>query len=333
MKTITKDSLLEQIKTKALKGEGITYEEGLEIAKFSDSDIFKLIAVTDEVRTHFKGTEVNMCSIVNAKSGLCKEDCSFCSQSVHFDTGVKEYKMMDSSDIAQAAIDAEKAGSNEFSIVTSGTTVTKDKDIAVLKDALSQIKDNTELERCASLGIMKEKDLKELKDAGLESFHHNLETSRSYFPQVCTTHSYDDDYNTVKRAKDLGFYVCSGGIMGLGEGWEHRVELAQTLKELNVDSIPINFLNPRPGTPLENAEELTPMDCLKIIAIFRLTLPTKDILVCGGRELNLRELQPLMFSAGANGTMLGNYLTTKGRASETDLQMIKDLGLTVRKGH
>ena len=184
------------------------------------------------------------------------------------------------------------------------------------------------MESCASLGILSEETLTSLKSSGLHSFHHNLETSRSFFPNICSTHDYEDDVNAVRRAKKLGFYVCSGGIFGLGESNAHRVELADTLRELDVDSIPINFLNPRPGTPLANQSSLTPVECLKIIALFRFMLPQKDIVICGGREMNLRDLQPLIFAAGANGMMIGNYLTTFGRDHEKDLQMVKDLGLT-----
>jgi len=186
------------------------------------------------------------------------------------------------------------------------------------------------MERCASIGMVGKKTLKRLKDAGPESFHHNLETSRSFFPNICTTHNYDDDVVAVRRAKELGLYVCCGGIFGLGEAWSDRVELAATLKELDVDSIPVNFLNPRPGTPLEGAKNLTPRDCLMIIAILRLMMPDKDIVVCGGRDTNLRDMQALIFTAGANGMMIGDYLTTPGRDSAADLKMIEDLGLSPR---
>lgn len=317
----------------AKNGKGIKNETALDIASLPDAHIYELLAMTEEVRRHYKGTEINLCGIVNAKSGLCKEDCSFCSQSTSFETDAKEYPMAESSEIVNAALDAEKNGAREFSIVTSGTKVTKDSDIKKLTTALKDMKGKSNMERCASLGILPDETLKELKEAGLESYHHNLETGRSFFPEICTTHEYEEDVDTVKRAKDLGFYTCSGGIFGLGEAWKDRIELAETLRELDVDCVPINFLNPRPGTPLEEAKNLTPIECLKIIAIFRLMLPTKDIIICGGREINLRDLQPLIFAAGANGMMVGNYLTTKGRDAKDDLAMIKDLGLTLKKSH
>jgi biotin synthase len=319
--------ILKTAEEKALHGEGLTFEEGVGFTAIPDPEIFDILSVSDRVRRHHKGDRINLCSIVNAKSGLCREDCSFCSQSVHHSTGIETYPMVGANRIVSAAVEAEKAGAGEFSIVTSGTGIEKQKDIDALTDALKGIGERTGLERCASLGILKRDTLERLKRAGLQSYHHNLETARSFFPSVCTTHDYEEDVRTVKTAKELGFFVCSGGIFGLGETWEHRVELAGTLMKLDVDSIPINFLDPRPGTPLEGSRNLTPIECLKIIALFRLMLPTKDILVCGGREVNLRDLQPLIFAAGANGTMVGNYLTTMGRNPEEDLQMLKDLGL------
>jgi len=322
--------LLKKAQEKALRGEGLTFEEGCELTGIPEESIFEVLPFSDSIRRRFKGNEVNLCSIVNAKSGLCKEDCSFCSQSTRYSTGIPAYRMMDSDKIVESAQKAAGFGSREFSIVTSGTGIEKERDISVLADALKKMKEKTHLERCASLGILKGKTLEKLKNAGLESYHHNLETSRSFFPNVCTTHDYEEDVATVKAARELGFYVCSGGIFGLGEGWKDRVELAMTLRELGVDSVPINFLNPRPGTPLENAKNLTPLGCLKIIALFRFMLPKKDIVICGGREVNLRDLQPLIFAAGANGMMIGDYLTTKGRNPEKDLQMLKDLGLKPR---
>lgn len=319
--------ILKKAEAKALKGEGLTYNEGVEFAGIPEREIFDILSVADSVRRHFKDDAINLCSIVNAKSGLCREDCSFCSQSTSHPTAVKTYPMVNSDEIIRSAERAEEAGAGEFSIVTSGTGIDRQRDIEVLTGALKGMAKRTGLERCASLGILTSETLERLKRAGLQSYHHNLETARSFFPNVCTTHNYDEDVETVRAAKALGLYVCSGGIFGLGEGWEHRVELAGTLRELDVDSVPINFLDPRPGTPLEGARNLTPVECLKIIALFRFMLPTKDILVCGGREVNLRDLQPLIFAAGANGTMIGNYLTTKGRGAEEDLRMLKDLGL------
>ncbi len=239
--------------------------------------------------------------------------------------------MLEADQIIESAVAAMGNGAREFSIVTSGTGVARERDIEILSKTLKGMSAAVDMERCASLGILKKETLQNLKDSGLESYHHNLETSRSFFPQICTTHAYDDDVEVIRTAKSLGLYVCSGGLFGLGETWADRVELASTLKELDVDSVPVNFLNPRPGTPLEGAEKLTPIECLKIIALLRLMMPAKEIIVCGGREQNLGELQPMIFAAGASGMMIGNYLTTQGRDPERDIKMIKDMGLT-RKG-
>lgn len=318
------------LEEKALKGEGISYEEGCLLINLPDEHLFSLLSSAERIRRAFKANEVNLCSIVNAKSGLCPEDCTFCAQSVHYNTGVKTYPMLDAYKIIEVAKDAVGYGAREFSIVTSGKGVNKEWDVETLIEALAGIRTKTPLERCASLGILTEEVLLRLKEAGLQSYHHNLETARSFFKDVCTTHDYEEDVNTVRMAKELGFYVCCGGVFGLGESREQRVELAMTLRGLDVDSVPINFLNPRPGTPLEKANYLTPIECLKIIALYRFMLPSKDIVICGGRQVNLRDMQCLIFTAGANGMMIGNYLTTMGRPPEEDLQMIRDMGLKPR---
>ncbi len=322
---------LHDIEKEALSGKGISYDEGCTLAYIDDTHLFDILASAERIRRHFKGIEINLCSIVNAKSGLCAEDCTFCSQSIYYDTGVDTYPMITAEKIVESALEASSRGSREFSIVTSGTGIDKSKEIKTMVSAIKGIADKSEIESCASLGILKMETLKALKGSGLHSYHHNLETARSFFPNVCKTHDYDEDVNTVKMAKDLGFNVCSGGVFGLGESWEQRIELAETLREIDVNSIPINFLNPRPNTPLEDANRLTPKECLKIIALYRFMLPDKDIVICGGRDINLRDLQCLIFAAGANGMMIGNYLTTPGRSTDKDIRMVKDLGLKPRR--
>lgn len=324
-------AMLQRFEKKAFKGVGLSYEQGHELINLPDTHLFDILASAEKIRKHFKGDEINLCSIINAKSGYCPEDCSFCSQSAHYDTDVKTYPMAEPQKIVEAAKAASQCGAREFSIVTSGTSVSKDNDVNILVHALEKMKNETPMERCASLGIMNAETLQKLKDAGLQSYHHNLETAKSFFPNICTTHDYEEDVNTVRTAKGLGFYTCCGGVFGLGESREQRVELAETLIKLDVDSIPINFLNPRSGTPLGNANNLTPIECLKIIALYRFMLPAKDIVICGGRQVNLRDMQCLIFAAGANGMMIGNYLTTFGRPPEEDLKMISDLGLKPRK--
>jgi biotin synthase len=325
-----KAEILKTALDKGLGNVGLNTEEALEFTALPGDRFFEILAVTDRVRRRHKGIEISLCSIVNAKSGLCKEDCTFCSQSVGYSTDIKSYPMLASDEILESALEARKNGAREFSIVTSGTGLEKDRDIKTLLSTLKEMSATVDMERCASLGILTRETLQNLKDSGLESYHHNLETSRSFFPEICTTHSYEEDVEVVRTAKDLGLYVCSGGVFGLGETWADRVELASTLKDLKVDSVPVNFLNPRPGTPLEKADNLTPIECLKIIALLRLMMPDIEIIVCGGRDKNLGELQPLIFAAGASGMMIGNYLTTPGRNPEQDLKMIKDMGLKRR---
>lgn len=323
--------MLKKFEEKASRQEGLPYEEGCELINLPDDRIFDVLASSEKIRRLFKGDEVSLCSIINAKSGLCPEDCAFCSQSAHYDAGIKAYPMVESQKIVETAKNALQNGAREFSIVTSGTSVNKDSDVHTLIEAISKMKEEISVERCASLGIMNAETLQKLKNAGLQSYHHNLETARSFFQNICTTHDYEEDVSTVRIAKKLGFHTCSGGVFGLGESNEQRVELAATMRELDVDSVPINFLNPRPGTPLEGANNLTPLECLKIIALYRFMLPTKDIVICGGRQVNLRDMQCLIFAAGANGMMIGNYLTTFGRPPEEDLQMIRDLGLRPKR--
>lgn len=318
---------ISSLEERILTGGSISEDEAMSLMMLEGEDVHSLMAAANRIRYHFKGNSVNLCSIVNAKSGLCPEDCSFCGQSAHFDTNAPVYDMIEPDRIVEAARKAKEMKSREFSIVTSGKAVEEGDELDRLCKALEQITSEGGLERCASLGIMSRESLLKLKSAGLESFHHNLETARSFFPNICTTHDYEDDVNTVRMAKELGFETCCGGIFGLGESPEQRVELGLTLRELDVDSIPLNFLNPIKGTALEGRPTVAPMDGLKIIAIFRFLLPEKDIIVSGGREVTFRDLQPMIFTAGANGTLIGNYLTTQGSEPERVLTMIRDLGL------
>ena len=229
------------------------------------------------------------------------------------------------SEILEGASRAEQEGSHCYGIVTSGTQPEFGREFDTILTAIGKIRENYAIEPSASLGILTADLANALADAGCVTYHHNLETARSFFPNICTTHDYADDVETVRVAKKAGMKVCCGGILGLGESDEQRVELAETLRELDVDSVPLNFLNPIQGTPLENHRSLAPMDCVRAITMFRYFLPDKPISVCGGRETNLRELQSWMFMAGASGTMIGNYLTTSGRGRDIDMQMFADI--------
>ncbi len=301
----------------------------------SEKEFFEtILPLTNRLREMAFGNEVSFCSIVNAKSGACVETCNFCSQSASFKGAQAPlYPLMKADQILEKAKEAEAMGGTEFSIVTSGRGMTKEKELETMVDAITKIRQETELETCASLGLMSREDLLRLKEAGMRHYHHNIETAKSYFPNVVQSHSWEEEVATVKLAKELGFETCCGGIMGMGENLDQRIEFVMQLKEIDPHSIPINFLNPRPGTPFGEKNELTPLDCLKIIAALRLAMPTKDLFVCGGREVNLKEYQDLMFQAGASGTMLGNYLTTKGRSSEQDVEMIERLGFKVVQPH
>ena len=302
----------------------------------NDESAIKILALPDNMilekantlRKHYKQNNVFTCGILNAKSGLCSQDCAFCAQSVHHQTGVAIYPLFDKHRIVKQAIGFENAGATHFSIVTSGFKLSSNE-METICTAILEIKKKTNLTLCASLGTITQHMAKQLKDSGVTNFHHNLETARSFFDKICTTHDYNDDIETIHQAKSAGLNVCCGGIMGLGESWAQRIELAFLLKELNVDCIPMNFLNPIPGTKLANQPLLTSSAALKCIAIFRLVHPEKDIVICGGREITLKENQSRLFYAGANGLMIGNYLTTPGQQIEKDLAMIQELGLQV----
>ncbi len=316
---------VEEMTERAFSGEGITEPQALRVAQCSREELFDLLGMSNRLREEYKGSTVKLCGIVNAKSGLCSEDCAFCAQSVHHDTDIKQYPLLPKTKILNAARKAAKDGAREFSIVTSGKSPTS-RELSRVAAVLGEIA-SLGLSTCASLGILAPDALQMLAGAGLDKYHHNLETSRTFFPKVCTTHSYDEDIRTVNAAKEAGLKVCCGGIFGLGESARDWVELAAALREMEVDSVPLNFHNPLRGTRLASQALLGPLDALRVIMVFRLALPGRDIIVCGGREATLRDLQGFIFPAGANGLMLGDYLTTAGRAPELDIQMAKDLEL------
>lgn len=306
----------------------VSYDDCCRMAVASDNAI-ELMMCANVIRNAFKGNTIFTCSIVNAKSGSCSQDCTFCAQSAFHNTGVRQYPMLSAKELVHTAKEMHQAGATKYSFVTSGLAP-DDKGLTIIETATRTILQETDLGVCASLGMLTPEKAGRLKAGGVTTYHHNLETARSHFDQICTTHAYDTDIETVKTARAAGFNVCSGGILGLGENWEQRVELAFTLKELGVDCIPLNFLNPIPGTRLEHQPLMTPMDALKSIALFRLINPTKDITICGGREVTLKDYQSWIFLAGANGFIVGNYLTTGGRSADLDIQMVHDMGLEVQ---
>ena len=304
----------------------LTADEALALVGNWQQDAMDLIHCADKIRAHFKKQQAFTCTIINAKSGFCAEDCAFCAQSAHHQTNIETYDLHNADHLIEAGLAMAATGATNYSVVTSGTALTEAEVETVCRMARA-LKAQTNLTLCASLGMLSGQAACKLKEAGITRYHHNLETARSFFDQICTTHDYEEDLQTVRLAKEAGLVVCSGGIFGLGESWAQRVELAFTLKELDVDSMPINFLNPIPGTRLADRPLLKPLEALTCIALYRFIHPHRDIPICGGREVTLKDFQSWVFTAGANGLMVGNYLTTQGRQLDMDMEMITDLGM------
>lgn len=312
---------------KVLRGRSLSESDALFLSDVSGSFIFDLFSSANKVREHFRGEKIGLCSIVNAKSGACTEDCSFCAQSKYSKAQIESYPLLPAEALFQKTIQIKKYGIKRFSIVTSGRKIAK-KDLLSVAAIIPEIRKQGLLP-CASLGLLKKNDLSQLQEAGLDRYHNNLETSVGFFRQICTSHQYADKIRTIEAAKSAGLSVCSGGIFGMGETWKDRIDLAFTLKDLDVDSVPINFLVPIKGTPLEHKGFLHPFEALKIISLFRFILPRKEIRICGGRMQILGDFHSMIFLAGADGMITGNYLTTSGMSPEDDVRLIKMLGFTV----
>ena len=319
------DTICEQ----ALSGKGITDDEAEFILQVDNNYLSYLLAWTERIRQTFNGNKIELCSVINARSGGCSEDCSFCTQSVYSTADVASYPLLSLNVILEGARSAKSNGAVKFCLATSGNGINNSKELEMLCDAAEKIRTEVGIEVCATLGTMTKEQMTSLKNAGLTRFHHNLETAESYFPSVCSTHTYRDRIEQVAVAKEAGLSTCSGGIFGMGESIEQRVELAFALKELDADSVPVNFLMPSSGTALGQITPIEPAEALKVIAMLRLLMPDKEIRVCGGRMTALHDLHPLIFASGANGMMIGNYLTRSGREPNKDLQMLKNLGLTI----
>jgi biotin synthase len=311
-----------------LNGSGIDRESASALSSAEGADLWDLFAVAGRVREHFRGNTVDICSIVNAKSGACSEDCSYCAQSIHHATGAPVYPLISVDRMSEAAESARRNGARRFCIVTSGRGIESPDDLKNIAKGVKRVREMG-LAPCATLGTLTREQLSYLKDSGLDRYHHNIETSRDYFFRICTTHTFDDRLEVLHHARSLGLSVCSGGILGMGESMEDRINMAFSLRELDVDSVPINFLMPIMGTPLEQVTAITPLEALHSIALFRLILPEKEIRVCAGRGTALGQLHPLIFLAGADGFMIGNYLTISGLNPEDDLKMIRHLGLRI----
>lgn len=310
-----------------LDGAAVAADDALAILRSPDDELLPLLHAAFTLRSHHHGRDVRIHVLRNAKSGLCPEDCAFCSQSVSFHTDVERYQLQSADELVAGAREAHRMGAVKYCMVTS-TRGPSQRDLDVICDAVRRIKAELNINICTSLGLLKDGQAEQLAAAGVTRFNHNLEASRRFFPEICSTHSYDDRVTTVQRAMAAGMEACCGGIMGMGETDEDRVALAFELRELEVESIPVNFLDPRPGTPLGGSPRLSPMDCLRALAMFRFVNPSRDIRIAGGREVNLRHLQPLALYP-ANSIFCNGYLTTPGQGYESDLRMIEDAGFRV----
>src|SRR4051794_34154553 len=311
----------------------ISFEEALELAALTDhADIERLVELAWQVRQDEFGESTDMCSLVNAKSGGCAEDCGFCAQSKYADAETPMHALMEPEQMLEHARAAEAAGAHRFCMVTQGQGLSK-KDFAKVLEGAKLVAEHTNLKRCASIGHMSLDRAKQLKEAGIQRVHHNVETARSYYDEVTTTVKYEGRVRTINAVKEAGLETCVGGILNLGETRRQRIEMAFELAELNPTSVPINLLNPREGTKFGDRDLIDPWDAVKFIAIFRLILPEALFRLCGGRVENLGELQPLAVKAGLNGVMMGNFLTTLGSEPAEDRAMFEELGLTVARQH
>jgi biotin synthase len=302
----------------------------MNLTKKTDLDLLKqlplnkLIFKANKIRQRHLGNKIELCSIINAKSGLCSEDCKFCTQSSRYSTNATVYPLKDQEQIIKTARQAKAIGAEKFGVVTSGNRVSN-RELIIIARAIEKITYRIGIKVCASLGALEKRQLRILKSAGLCRYHHNIETSPHFYSQVVSTHSFEQRINTIKTAREVGLEVCSGGIVGMGESWQDRIEMAQLLKELDVSSVPLNFLVPMKGTPLERVKPILCADAIRTICIFRLILKDKIIKIAAGRETVLKHYQTLGFISGANGMLIGGYLTIRGNPVETDHKLLQEI--------
>lgn len=315
---------LKELTDKVLNGRQITKEEALFLY---GQPLLELCGSADEIRRRFCANRFDICTIINAKSGSCSENCRFCAQSAYNHTCAASYPLLSKEEIvSQARIDHEQ-GVLRYSIVTSGKRLS-DEEVDAMCETVREIKEKVGILVCVSFGLLKEQQFRKLKEAGVTRVHNNLETSRRNFPNICTTHRFDDKVQAIRAAQSAGLSVCSGGIMGLGETTEDRIDMALTLRELGILSVPVNMLNPIPGTPLENNERLTKEEMQRIVAVYRFILPKASIRLAGGRGL-LPDKGKSCFTSGANAAISGDMLTTAGITTKTDMALLKELGYEV----
>lgn len=312
---------------KALAGQLLSEQEGLDVLAASDDELLPLMQAAFEVRQHYYGRKVKLNMLLNAKSGLCPEDCGYCSQSIVSTAPVEKYTLLDKETLLAGAREALQRKAGTYCIVAAGRGPTE-RELNQVVEAVKEIRETMPLKICACLGILKEGQAERLAAAGVHRYNHNLNTSKSNYAAITTTHTYDQRVGTLQAVKAVGISPCSGVIVGMGESDQEIVEMAYALRELDADSIPINFLIPIAGTPLGGSARTPAMKALKVLALFRFICPTKEIRVSGGREVSLRSLQPLSLYA-ANSLFVGDYLTTPGQAVTSDHQMIEDLGFEI----
>ncbi len=318
-----------QLAEKSLRGEIITRWEMKAVLQTPDEKVPELLDAAFRVRHHYFGKRVQIHMLMNAKSGLCPEDCHYCSQSSVSTAPIDKYPLVSREKLLEGAMKAKAAGAVRFCMVNSGRGPT-DKEIQEMAEVVREIKSKVPIKICCSLGLLTEAKAKILKEAGVDRVNHNLNTSQRHHPNICTTHTYEDRVATVKHLKSVGLSPCCGGIIGMGETEDDIMDLALALRELDVDSIPVNFLHPIPGTPLNGARHLTPQRCLKTLCLFRFVNPKKEIRVAGGREINLRSLQPLSLYP-ANSIFVNGYLTTPGQKDTDAHRMIEDLEFEIEE--
>ena len=310
-----------ELKEKVLSGYLITRDEALEISQMPLEELTK---AADEIREHFCGNAFDICTIINGKSGKCSENCKYCAQYAFYETNVETYPLLSTEEILAEAKYNDERGVLRYSIVTSGKKLS-DEEVDMACESIRAVKENTNISVCVSMGLLDEEQFKKLKSAGVVRVHNNLETSKRNFPNICTTHTYEDKINSIKAAQMAGLNVCSGGIMGLGETMEDRIDMVLDIRSMGIKSVPVNMLNPIPGTPYENMQSLTADDMARIVGVFRFIIPDGFIRLAGGRG-NLADKGEKCFKSGANAAISGDMLTTAGISIEQDMKMLKRLG-------
>ena len=317
--------MITTLQKKVINGGTLSREEAILL---SSAQLEPLCEAADQIRRHFCGNAFDMCSIINGKSGKCPEDCKYCAQSSHYSADTAVYPLLSTDEILREAKANAADGILRFSIVTSGKRLS-DQEVEQVCDSFRKIRKTCGISLCASMGLLSQKQFKMLKSAGVVRYHNNLETSRRFFPHICTTHTYEDKIQAIRDARESGLTVCSGGIIGLGETMEDRIDMALTLRDLQIRSVPINVLNPIPGTPLEHNAPLPEDEVCRTAAIFRFLLPDSILRMAGGRGL-MEDQGRRVFRSGANGAITQNMLTTGGIAVREDRQLAEELGFEIR---